>query len=395
MPRRIGWASALNGSLTRMLTVPCPAVRVLFTFVGGRGHFEPLVPIARAAVAAGDEVAFASGGLMQVVEAAGFAEFTVAPIRPLPPRRPLQGVDLEHELRVLREVFFGSWARERAPATLALCAEWRPDALVCDEADLGSMVAAERLALPYAVVLEGASGSLITPDLVAQAMDALRAEHDVAACAPLVLSPFPPSLRDPAVPLPSGAVSLRPPLGSGGQVPDWLARLDGAVLFTLGTVFNVEAGDLFIRVLAGLRELGRPVIVTVGDELDPAELGPQPSHVHVTTFVPLGAALPRCAAVVSHGGSGSVVATLAHGLPSVLVPMGADQPGNAARCSALGVARVLEVLTATPADVGAAVSSVLSEPSYREAAERVRDEIAALPGPDHAVELLRGLVDDR
>ncbi|MGH3451936.1 MAG: glycosyltransferase [Haloechinothrix sp.] len=42
--------------------------------------------------------------------------------------------------------------------------------------------------------------------------------------------------------------------------------------------------------------------------------------------------LPRCDAAVSHGGSGSVMGALAHGLPQVLFPMGADQPQNAARC---------------------------------------------------------------
>lgn len=190
------------------------------------------------------------------------------------------------------------------------------------------------------------------------------------------------------MPLPQGAVSLRVSLE---PAPDWPTPLEGAVLFTLGTVFNVEAGDLFTRVLAGLRELGRDVIVAVGDELDPAELGPQPDFVHVVKFVPLGAALPHCAAVVSHGGSGSLVATLAHGLPSVLLPMGADQPGNAARCEALGVARVLDVTTATSQEVRAAVETVLTEPSYREAAERLRREIAELPGPEHAVERLDAL----
>ena len=80
------------------------SVRALFTFIGGRGHFEPLAPIARAAAAAGHEVAFASGGVLPVVEAAGFTAFFVAPERPPPPRRPLQGVDMENELRILREV---------------------------------------------------------------------------------------------------------------------------------------------------------------------------------------------------------------------------------------------------------------------------------------------------
>jgi UDP:flavonoid glycosyltransferase YjiC (YdhE family) len=364
-------------------------VRILFTFVGGRGHFEPLAPIARAAAAAGHAVAFASGSLIGVVEAAGFTGFTVAPLRTPPPRRPLQGVDTEQELRMLRERWLGTAVHERLQAIVELSERWRPDVLVCDEVDLGSMLAAERLGLPYAAVLEGAAGSLITPALVAEAMSALREQHGLAprAGAPLVLSPFPPSLRDPAVPLPTRTVSLRPSLGDG-PAPDWLAPLSGAVLFTLGTVFNVEAGDLYTRVLVGLRELGRDVIVTVGDELDPAELGPQPPHVHVARYVPVGKALPRCAAVVCHGGSGTVVATLAHGLPSVLLPMGADQPVNAERCEALGVARVLEVLTATPDEVAGAVAAVLEAPSYREAAERVRDEIEALPGPEHAVELL-------
>ena len=363
-------------------------MRALFTFIGGRGHFEPLAPIARATAAAGHEVAFASGGVLPVVEAAGFTAFFVAPERPPPPRKPLQGVDMENELRILREVLFSRVARERVPAMVELCGRWRPDVLVCDEADLGSMVAAERLGLPYATVIENATGGLMTREHVGEAMDALRAEHGVTPGASLVLSPFPPSLRDPAFPLPAGAVSLRVALEAG----DRPASLDGAVFFTLGTVFNVEAGDLFTRVLAGLREVGRDVIVAVGTELDPAELGPQPSFVHVVRFVPLGAALPHCAAVVSHGGSGSLVATLAHGLPSVLLPMGADQPGNAARCLALGVARVLDVLTATPFEVRAAVESVLTEPSYRRAAERLRDEIAALPGPDYAVERLDALV---
>ncbi len=91
--------------------------------------------------------------------------------------------------------------------------------------------------------------------------------------------------------------------------------------------------------------------------------------------------LPHCAAVVSHGGSGSVLGALAHGLPQVLIAMGADQPLNAARCAELGLALTLDPVSATPDDVRAAVTAVLDEPSYRQAAERMRDEIRSLPGP--------------
>jgi UDP:flavonoid glycosyltransferase YjiC (YdhE family) len=86
-----------------------------------------------------------------------------------------------------------------------------------------------------------------------------------------------------------------------------------------------------------------------------------------------------------------VVGTLAHGLPSVLIPLGADQPQNAARCADLGVALVLDAMQVTPESVRAAASTVLEDLAYRRNAERLRDEIAALPEPAHAVDRLERL----
>jgi UDP:flavonoid glycosyltransferase YjiC (YdhE family) len=68
--------------------------------------------------------------------------------------------------------------------------------------------------------------------------------------------------------------------------------------------------------------------------------------------------------------------------------MGADQPQNAARCAELGVARVLDAARATPDSIRAAVADVLRDPSHRAAANDIADEIAAMPGPEHAVALL-------
>lgn len=141
--------------------------------------------------------------------------------------------------------------------------------------------------------------------------------------------------------------------------------------------------------LAGLRDLSINVIATVGREIDPAEFGPQPANIQIARYIPQSAVLPHCAAVVSHGGSGSVTGALAHGLPMVVIPMGADQPLNAARCHDLGVARVLDAVEATPGTVRDAVSTVLTDSAYRRAAERLRDEIASLP--EYAVMLLERL----
>ena len=375
-------------------------MRILFTFVGGRGHLEPLVPIARAASSAGHTVAFAAPSLLvATVEALGFDAFPVGPdaAHSPPVRIPLREVDLEREEREFGERFVAGAARIRANGSAALLTDREPDLVVCEETDLGSMVAAERLGLPCATVLVIAAGSLVRPDVVAEPLDELRAEHglppDPELAMPsryLVLSPFPPSLRDPAFPLPATAHSIRIHETEPG-------RLEGVpvVYFTLGTVFNLESGDLFERVLAGLGEVPAEVIATVGTQIEPAELGPPPENVTVERFVDPSVLLPRCSAVVSHGGSGTVVAALAHGLPQVVLPMGADQPLNAARCEGLGVGVVLDALTVTPEQVREAVSVVLSEPAYRSAAERIRAEIAALPGPEHAVTLLERLGPER
>ena len=202
----------------------------------------------------------------------------------------------------------------------------------------------------------------------------MRASHGLTGDAPeeALLSPFPLGLRSEP-----GAFAFR-----GGDPP----AADGeAVYLTLGTVFNAESGDLLPRALAGLRELGVPLVVTTGRQVDPAELGPQPPHVRVQRWIPQEELLPWCRAVVSQGGSGIALGALAHGLPSVLLPVGADQPHTAARVAELGAGVVLDPLSATADDIGAAVRRVLDEPSFRDAGLRVRDEYLALPAAAEAV----------
>jgi len=382
---------------------------MLFTFAGGSGHLEPLIPLARAAEAKRHSVAFAGRPWMvPLVEAAGFPAFVAGSDAGLTPERlPLADADLDQDMRDVGSGFGGRIARERAADILSLCAQWRPDLLVCEEFDFGAMVVAERLGLPHATVLVSATGAFVRPELVAGPLDEVRAEHGLPGDHSLamlgrylVLTPFPPSLRDPAFPLPTTAHHLRlltPAAGPEEAAAPWSTPHGGAptVYFTVGTVYNMESGDLFQRMLAGLRELPIDLIVTVGRDLDPDELGPQPANVHIERFVPEATLLPHCDLVVSHAGSGSVLGALAHGLPMVLLPIGADQPLNAARCQALGVAEVLDAVGATPEMVRAAVSRVLADAGFRGRAQRLRHEIAALPGPEHAVTLLERLASKR
>lgn len=382
-------------------------MRILFTFVGGSGHLDPLIPIARAARAVGHIVAVSGRpGMIPRIEAAGFPAFATGPDGGDSDRKlPLLSPSAEREDQVLRDGFAGRLARARATAILDLCAAWRPDILVSDEVDFGAMIAAERLGLPYASVVVIASGAFVRADLLSGRLNELRAEHGLPPdpdltmlSRHLVLAPGPPSYRDPAHPLPATAHAIRPLVpepAEGDELPAGIAEMHGAavVYFTLGTVFNIESGDLFARVISGLRDLPIRLVVTVGRQIDPAELGAQPANVRIERFIPQALLLPRCDLVVSHGGSGSVIGALAHGLPMVLIPMGADQLLNGARCESLGVARVLDPIATTAQEAAEAVSDVLSDPSWRRNAERLQAEIADLPGPDHAVTLLEQLLD--
>jgi len=117
--------------------------------------------------------------------------------------------------------------------------------------------------------------------------------------------------------------------------------------------------------------------------------------VHIERYIPLSLLLPHCDAAVTNGGSGTLMAALGQGLPVVVVPISADQPANAARCAALGLGRVVECTTLTPESAREAMLGVLREPSYRRNAERLRDEMAALPGPEYVVELLERLAVEK
>jgi UDP:flavonoid glycosyltransferase YjiC (YdhE family) len=380
-------------------------MRVLVTFAGGTGHFLPTLPYARQLRARGHEVRYAcQQAMLAVVQAAGFSAVDTGGATLLPPdeRRPLAPVDRTHEQRVVADFFIARVGTERAARTSALIAQWRPDLVLRDEMDVGAGVAAEAAGIPSADVIVIAAGGFLDAERLRPPMEQLRARHGLPRdpATPrlhgdLTLDPVPPGLRDPADPLPDTAIAVRPPILDDLVLRDPASpvRQDArrSLYLTLGTIFAQESGDLFLRVLGGLRDLDVDVLVTVGRELDPAELGPQPEHIRVERFVPLPEALLGRDLVVSHAGSGTVAATLALGLPSLLLPMGADQPWTADRCRALGVSRVLDPLTCSSTDVTTTVLALLDDSPEQHAALAIAQQTAELPTTADAAGMLERL----
>ncbi len=384
-------------------------MRALFTCQPLLGHFLPLTPIARALAQAGHDVAFGTAATFRsVVEANGFRwvragvwtdDPGVAALR----ARHLGMQGFAQQQFIYEHIFGGETPRRAVPDLLALVETWRPDLIVHDSSEFGGVVAAELLDIPHAQVEVHATGS--RPDtmrVVYGPLQRLRAEHGLAERPiqdlideHLVLTPFPPSLTALGSPVaPTNHYVRVLPADGTDTLPDWIDRVGSRplVYVSLGTVWSDRRGrEIFTRVLEGLRGIDAEFVLTVGHDLDPVELGPQPSSIHVERFLPLGALLAHCSLVLFHGGSGTLGHVVANGLPMVVLPLGADQPENASRCAELGVSRSLNPEGLAPDSIRDILLDVLHTPSYRESAERLREEFERLPGVETAVELLERL----
>jgi MGT family glycosyltransferase len=150
------------------------------------------------------------------------------------------------------------------------------------------------------------------------------------------------------------------------------------VYVTFGTVFNRNLG-LIGTVVEGVRELPLDVVVTLGPGNDGEALGDQPPNVRVAEYIPQAELLPRCAAVVSHAGSGTFLAALAQGLPQLLLPQAADQFLNADAAVRAGVAREIPPGEITPERVREELGRVLHDSEIAAAARAMSTEVAAMP----------------
>ena len=97
--------------------------------------------------------------------------------------------------------------------------------------------------------------------------------------------------------------------------------------------------------------------------------------------------LPSCSAVLTHGGHGTVIKALTAGVPLVVVPLGRDQPDNAARVRHAGAGLRLSKKAGVPA-LRDAIGRVLDEPRYRAAARRMAATLAAERDEDLVVDEL-------
>jgi UDP:flavonoid glycosyltransferase YjiC (YdhE family) len=365
-----------------------------------------MVPLAEALRERGHVVAFTTGPNMGPdLERAGFelmdgqrelASIIAQALARYPDNKFRTGTIEDQSRFAFHRVFSEARVSLDIGAALTNAEAFAPDLIVNDFCDfIGPLVGAVR-GIPNATVGVGLVLQVQSLRLSAEGAApswrrcGLEPRGDGGLYRSLYLNQVPRSMQ---LPLPDAVPTsdLRPvSVGEGEPMPADLDHLgiDRPLIYvTFGTAFGERAPmQQTVDALAGV---DADVLITTGSR--GSNLSEElPPNIHARTFVPQGAVLKRCHAVVTHGGSGSFLGALRYGVPMVVTPLGADHEKNADQVARSGAG--LKVLTRDLDDhLRPAVVDVLVESSYREEAHRLRDEIALMPTPRDVVPTLEEL----
>ena len=376
-----------------------PTARFLLVTWAGGGNVNPLMALARRLVDRGHEVrALGPAELYGRFEADGIPsrahrspqEWTGGPARAARTADERQAACLRGMAAdVIAEV-------QRQPTDVAVVDYMQPDAL-CAVEHAGVPTAALVHTL-YSTQAVGPSSPMTMISGVGP-VNALRAELGLAPVdampglldlAQLVIVTTVEELDRPDPPLPPNLRFVGPLVEEPGPDAVWTPPPgDGAlVVASLGTTPMDEAPvvQLVLDALGGMDVRG---FVTVGDHLDPTALRP-PARVVVSGYVRHAAVLPHASVFVTHAGLSGIGAALTFGVPMVCVPLGREQPDNAAHVEAAGAGLVLD-RAATVDELRSALTEAIGDDRYRSAARRLAAAIGDIDGGSQAVVELEAL----
>ncbi|WP_220033198.1 nucleotide disphospho-sugar-binding domain-containing protein [Curtobacterium sp. MCPF17_011] len=381
-------------------------MRIAFAANPLPGHIIPMIPLMRAALAAGHHVA--------VITAAAASSFIAAEASPdidvlsagLPTLEAMQvmrrqtGVSPATEPRpdVIAEYFAVRRVGNDADDAVRVARAWQPDVVVSESSDHVGPYVAEALSVPFFRHTYGPERSEAVRIAMAAAVD--RASRDRGVVLPAVtawIDAYPSFLEDAATQRPGQRISMRPEPhrrhpSAADEVVDLPEAADGRrrVLVTMGTVFTDQ--HLLDRVIASIRatDLAADLVVTavngVGAVIEP---GSAVTVLNVP-FRALTELLDAVDVVVTVGGAGTVLGALTLGVPMVVMPQGADHEVNAARAVAAGSALVER----DPVAIGPVLRRLLQDDRMALSARWTAARIGDLPPVTDALARLEALSTD-
>ena len=164
------------------------------------------------------------------------------------------------------------------------------------------------------------------------------------------------------------------------------------VLLSFSTVPEQRNPEMLQGAIDALGQLPVHVLATTGGIVDPGDLR-VPANTHLVEFADHDALMERAALVVGHGGHGTTMRTLRHGLPLVGIPArGADQVPITQLIEEWKVGRALPG-DASVTQIRAAAEEVLSDPTFRDEAVRRSGAFIGLDGAQLAADSVEAVMD--
>ena len=160
------------------------------------------------------------------------------------------------------------------------------------------------------------------------------------------------------------------------------------VVLSLSTFRFVDLVSTWQRVLDAVDGLDARVVATLGPAVAMGELR-IPRGIEVHEWMPHEDLFPEAALVVGHGGHGTTLAALAHGVPVLVLPLEptSDQPRIGRAVARAGVGATMS-RRSDAAAIRGAITQALADDAMRERARRLGDAIRTLDGPGRATDVL-------
>ncbi|MEU7412839.1 nucleotide disphospho-sugar-binding domain-containing protein [Streptomyces sp. NPDC042638] len=375
-----------------------------------------MVPLSWALRAAGHELIVASTeGLVPAIRDAGLPAVVLGQERPDVTRRmtgfyfdwlaSLPGPARVEDVRKLGPhavAMYVAMAEATIDDTLRFARTWRPDLVVYDPTTFVGPLTAAAVNVPAARHIWGMDYTSVTRQFEPEALGKLCSRIGVDPMDTLgtvTLDPCPPSLQ---TELDVARLPMRfVPYNGPGVLQPWHLETPTRPRIVLLASSIAElyretdsAKGLFAAVLRGLAGLNVEVLAIAGSRTD-AFLESLPANVRVIDPTPLHLLLPTCDLVIHQGGGGTVMTSLAYGVPQLLLPMSVDHVWNAGRLTRSGAGDWLSAESVTAEAVRDHVERLLEDRGPREQALRLREEMAAQPSAAQVVDSLERLVAER
>ena len=177
-----------------------------------------------------------------------------------------------------------------------------------------------------------------------------------------------------------------PEPGLRTELETFLAAGEPPIVFGLGSSAVMVAGKFWHAAITATCNLGRRAILLTGKP--PQALGAVPPSVKIFDYLPYSAVFPHACAIVHSGGIGTLAQALAAGRPQLIAPVAFDQPDNARRTVALGVARSVPFRNADAAAMTRELDALLRASEHATRAREIGERIARENGARAAADAL-------